>query len=184
VSGRKGIALGSLLVGAGLFAGVLIGRSSRPSGAGLDDPSWSSSRFGHELTDTTPGAAAPGEETAPPPVAEEPAMAPPPAPRVAAPPAAAAAAPVAPAPAEAPAPAAAAPAEPPAPEAALAVAPPAPPPPDPYLVRQGRVFNDEEITGSTWDVEDVSEYSVVPDREVTRSSFDDEDRSNYHPTGD
>jgi hypothetical protein len=60
---------------------------------------------------------------------------------------------------------------------------PPPPPPDPYLVRQGRVFDDNQITRSSFDEEDVSEYSVVPDREVTRSSFDDQDKLNEHPTG-
>jgi hypothetical protein len=59
-----------------------------------------------------------------------------------------------------------------------------PPPPDPYLVREGRVFADHDLTTSSWDEADVSEYTVVPDREVTRSSFDDADKLDEHPTGD
>jgi hypothetical protein len=50
-------------------------------------------------------------------------------------------------------------------------------------VRQGRVFDDNQVTSSSFDEEDVSEYSVVPDREVTSSSFDDQDKLDDHPTG-
>jgi hypothetical protein len=50
-------------------------------------------------------------------------------------------------------------------------------------VRQGRAFTEHQITSSSWDEQDVSEYSVVPDREITRSAFDDQDKLNEHPTG-
>jgi hypothetical protein len=66
---------------------------------------------------------------------------------------------------------------------ALAPTPAAPPPPDPNLVQQGRFFEGGQVAGSSFDEDDVSEYSVVPDHEVTGSSFDDEDRADYHPTG-
>ena len=45
------------------------------------------------------------------------------------------------------------------------------------LISQGRVFNQNEVVGSSFDEEDVTNY------EVTRSSFDDSDLINEHPTG-
>lgn len=182
MSGRRGLALSSVLVVAGLVVGVAIGRSTKHEPAQEDEePALASSRFTEELTDTTPIAAVPAPEPAPPPAAP---VAPPP---EAVAPVVTPAPPPAPAPAPA-APAAVAPPPPPPvveapPAPALAPAAPPPPPPDPYLVRQGRLFDDHQITGSSFDESDVSEYSVVPDREVTRSSFDDQDKVDDHPTG-
>jgi hypothetical protein len=182
VGGRRGLWLGSILVGVGLLAGVVIGRFTRSRGESVEEPPLSSSRFAGELTDTTPNAA-----PAPEPPAAEPAPPPPaptitPAPPVAAVPAATPDAGESPPADEAPP--AAAPPPPPVAEVPAPPAPAAPPEPDPYLVRQGRVFeSDDQITSSSWDEEDVSEYSVVPDHEVTSSSFDDQDRVNDHPTG-
>jgi hypothetical protein len=181
MGGRRGIALGSLLVGGGLVAGLLIGRATVPRTRNLAaEPPASSTRFHQELTDTTPLAALPVEE--PPAV--------PPTPSETRQPASTAPlAGVAPAPAKpaAPAPAPAAPPAPaPAPVTPPAAAPeaePAPPPPDPGLVSQGRVFNGDSVTSSSFDEADVTEYDPVPDHEVTRSSFDDEDRADSHPTG-
>jgi hypothetical protein len=178
---RRRLALGSLLIGAALVLGVLIGRatvspsSRQPAG----EPSAPSTRFHEELTDTTPLAAPFAEElSAPPPAQSE---APEPAvtaalPSAARPPVK----PAAPAPPPAAAPAAPAPA-PVTPPAATAAA--AAPPPDPGLVSQGRVFTGDSITSSSFDDEDVTEYDPVPDHEVTRSSFDDDDRVDSHPTG-
>jgi hypothetical protein len=204
VSGRRGFALGSILVGAGLLVGLAIGKSSRGPAEAPEEPAPASSRFTGELTETTPAAAPPpAAEIAPAPApAPPPATAPPPAmaPPVTAPivtpassPArapgspdagAVAAAPDAGAVAAAPDAGAAPEPTPPASAAAAPDAGAAPPPePDPYLVRQGRVFEDDQITSSSWDEADVSEYSVVPDREVTRSTFDDQDKIDEHPTG-
>jgi hypothetical protein len=185
VSGRRGFALGSVLVLAALIVGVAIGRSTKRESGSDEEPSLASSRFTDELTDTVPSAAAPAPEpeilpvevTAPRPAPAAPIVSPAPrplpAPARAAAPDAGAVAPPEPAPVAEPAP----------PPAATPAAVPAPPPPDPYLVRQGRAFDDGQITSSSWDEEDVSEYSVVPDREVTRSSFDDQDKVDDHPTG-
>jgi len=183
--GGRGVALGASLIGAGLLAGVLIGRSSvsRPTDdearAGDDEePALASSRSVEGFVDTTPLAA---EPEAQPPAVAAPAE---PAPAVTAPLVTPAPAPkAAPAPAAPKAPAPAPAAEPNSTPATPAASPPAPPP-DPRLVSQGRVFNDDAITSSSFDDEDVSEYDVVPDHEVTRSSFDDEDRVDRHPTGD
>jgi hypothetical protein len=69
----------------------------------------------------------------------------------------------------------------PSPELVAAVAealkPPPPPPPDPLLISEGRVFNQNSTVVSSFDDEDVTNYSV------TRSSFDDTDLINEHPTG-
>ena len=179
MGGRRGLALGSLLVGAGLLAGLLIGRSTVPSARNpAPEPPDTSTRFHQELTDTTPLGAAPQIEDLP---AAPPAQSETPQPAVTAPLASVAAPPAkpaAPAPPPAAAPAPAAPAPVTRPEAA-----PAPPPPDPGLVSQGRVFNGDSITSSSFDEADVTEYDPVPDHEVTRSSFDDEDRVDSHPTG-
>jgi hypothetical protein len=178
---RRGFALGSGLIAVGVL-GVAIGRSTKSAPKPIDEePSLASSRFADELTDTTPLAAEPAPEPAPP--AAEPAPAPAlTAPIVTpAPPAVAAPAPAPPPPAPAPV---APPAEPPPPPASAApAAPEPPPPPDPNLVQDGRAFTEGQITSSSWDEEDVKEYSVVPDREVTRSSFDQQDRIDEHPTG-
>jgi hypothetical protein len=180
VGGRKGLALGSILVAAGLSVGVAIGRSSKHAEPD-DELPLASTRFTEELTDTTPAAAELGGEIIAPPPA-------PPLPRAPARPV--------PAPTARPAPGAAGAAAPTIPDAGAPPAeePPAPQPPDaaaaapmpepdPYLVRLGRVFDDNQITSSSWDEDDVSEYSVVPDREVTSSSFDDQDKIDEHPTG-
>jgi hypothetical protein len=183
----RALALGSGLIGVGVIAGVLIARpTARPSteseapsaqaqgqGQQVDDEAPSRGRFAGELTDTTLGAAVAAEA---PPAAQAPQTAAPAVTPAPAAPSAADPAPAAPPPEPAPPAAAAAP---PAP-----AAPPEPPPPDPYLVRQGRAFDDAQITSSTFDEEDVSEYSVVPDREVTRSTFDDTDHVDEHPTGE
>jgi hypothetical protein len=179
VGGRRGFWFGSILVGAGLLAGVVIGRFTRSRGESPEELPLASSRFTEELTDTTPVAApAPEPEL---PAAEVPAA--PPGPTITPAPPSAAAAPDAGA-----APPAAEPPPSPEPAPPVVVAPAAdagaaPPERDPYLVRQGRVFDDDQVTSSSWDEEDVSEYSVVPDREVTSSSFDDQDKVNEHPTG-
>lgn len=182
MDGSKGIALGSALIGVGLLAGLAIGRSGKSAPAPSKDlPVASSSRFTGELTDTTPAAAPPSsvEEVPAPPRAARQITAPvvTAAPRAARP---AAAAP--PPDAGAPPPQIAEPAPPPPePEAVTPV--PVEPPPDPALVQRGRVFRNSEVTSSSFDEEDVSEYSVVPDHEVTTSGFDDADRVNEHPTG-
>jgi hypothetical protein len=178
VDGGKGIALGSALIGIGLLGGLVIGRSGKsPPPPSVALPAASSSRFTEELTDTTPTAVpAPPVEEAPAPPRQVTAPVVTPAPRAAKPVAAP------PADAGAPPPQAAAP-EPPPPEPAAAPPVPVEPPPDPALVQQGRVFKNSEITRSSFDDDDVSEYSVVPDHEVTSSSFDDDDRVNEHPTG-
>jgi hypothetical protein len=209
VSGRGFIALGSGLLGMGLLLGVLIGRARAPQpvpSVSVPAPPPPSarepSRFvaGRQFTETTPNAAPPTQW----PTAATPAQPPVPPqigrlPGRAQPPTAAQARPDG-----GTFDAAALDASPPLPEAGVipidagvafpdAAPPPAPeaapPPPDPNLVRQGRVFNERDITSSSWDDEDVSEYSVVPDRvvvpdrEVTRSTFDDQDLENDHPTG-
>jgi hypothetical protein len=178
VGGRRGFTLGSLLIGAGLLAGVWIGRSSvsKPLEPVDDEPSLASTRNVEELTETLP--VAPADEPAAPPtvgVAERP-------PATA--PVVTAAPPVAAPPAPAPPPVAPAPAEPAPVEPAPAVATPAVPAPDPSLVSQGRVFNRDSVTSSSFDEQDVTEYDPVPDHEVTSSSFDDDDRVDLHPTGD
>jgi hypothetical protein len=181
VGDRRGFALGSLLIGAGLL-GVVIGRSS-VSRSGADDnaPPVASKRVADELTDTTPVAAPPPEEMPPPALVAEPAPPTLTAPlfTTIAPPAKRAAPAAPPTPAAPPAPP---PAEPP-PAVAKVAEPPTPPWSDPDLVQQGRVFNANSITSSSFDEEDVTEYDLVPDHEVTRSSFDDEDRRDSHPTG-
>jgi hypothetical protein len=45
------------------------------------------------------------------------------------------------------------------------------------LISEGRVFNQNSVVVSSFDDEDVANYSV------TRSSFDDSDLINDHPTG-
>jgi hypothetical protein len=181
VTGRRGLALGSILVGFGLVVGIGVGRSTKHTEEAAQEPSLASSRFAGELTDTTPVAAVPVPEPEPASMAAPP---PPPAAAPTAPIVTAAPkpAPVAAAAPDAPAPPVAEP-EPPAPPATPEAVVAEPPPPDPNLVRQGRAFDNNEITSSSFDDEDVSEYSVVPDHEVTRSSFDDADRANEHPTG-
>jgi len=173
------MALGSLLIGVGSL-GVVIGRSSVDAPPAVEDdaPPVASTRVVDELTDTTPLAALPPEEP-PAPMAE-------PAPVLTAPLVTTAAPPPVPPAAAAPVPAAPPPAPAvvaPAPVFATPVAPP-PPAPDPGLVQQGRMFNTNAITSSSFDEEDVTEYDPVPDHEVTSSSFDEEDRRDSHPTGD
>jgi hypothetical protein len=178
VGGRRALALGSLLIGVGSL-GVVLGRSSVNRSPVVDEndaPPVASTRVADELTDTTPLAAVPPEEP-PAPIVE-------PAPAFTAPLVTTAAPP--PVPPAAPAPAPAAP--PPAP---AVVAPPpvlatpiAPAPPAPGLVQQGRFFDANAITSSSFDEDDVTEYDPVPDHEVTSSSFDDADRRDSHPTGD
>jgi hypothetical protein len=179
--------LGSVLVAAGLLAGVAIGRSTKSTKSNPTDvavePSPEPARFEGELTDTTPPPPPPAAEPEFPP---EPLAPPATAPPVTAPVVTPAAKPAPPAADVAAAPPAAAapalPAEPP-PPAAPAAAPLQEP--DPYLVRQGRLFDDNQITGSSFDESDVSEYSVIPDRgDITTSSFDDQDKVDEHPTGD
>src|SRR5882672_7099596 len=173
MGGRRGLVLASALVGVGLVGvGVLIGRSTAPALRRPDDePPAASTRFRGELTDTTPLA----EEVPPPPAQSEMLE-----PAVTAPVASAAPPSVKPAAPAPPPPAASAPAAAiaPAPASSLVATPATAPPPflDPGLVSQGRVFNGESITSSSFDEEDVTEYDPVPDHEVTRSSFDDEDR--------
>jgi hypothetical protein len=210
VSGRGFIALGSGLLGMGLLLGVLIGRSraphpvpSLPVSSAPPPSAREPSRFvaDRQFTETTPIAEQPTQW----PMAATPVQPSPPLlgrlPGRTQPPAAAQSRPDG-----GTFDAAALDASPPLPEAGVipfdagvafpdAAPPPAPqaapppPAPDPNLVRQGRVFNDSNITSSSWDEEDVSEYSVVPDRavvpdrEVTRSSFDVQDLENDHPTG-
>ena len=181
MGGSRGLAVGSLLIGVGLL-GVVIGRSSVDPPPVVDEndaPPVASTRVADELTDTTPLAALPPEEP-PAPVAEAAPALTAPLVTTAAPPAKPPVPPAAPAPTPAaPAPVVAAP----APVFATPVAPPALAP-DPGLVQQGRFFDTNAITSSSFDEEDVTEYDPVPDHEVTSSIFDEEDRRESHPTGD
>jgi hypothetical protein len=182
------LALGSLLVGSGLAAGVAIGRSS--SEHPTEKPIARRAVL-HELESPTSSPPRPYVATVPEPAPtsfEEELPAPP---VVVAPP------PAAPAPAGAP-PAAPAPAAPPAPPPPVATAPPPETVPPPPAVGEanmsgGRVFNGNSITSSSFDQEDVTNRELTrssfddadraPDVPLTRSSFDDQDVMDHHPTG-
>ncbi|MEA2698335.1 MAG: hypothetical protein QOI66_2606 [Myxococcales bacterium] len=200
VVGRGGIAFGLALIGAGLIAGVVIGRAS--VGGSHDklaiEPIGSTRALDH-LTDMTPAALPLVEETqSGVPAPTDQGLASVAAPTEASPPAAsppvaaAAAAPLATPKVSPPAPAAPDPVPPPT------ITTPVAPPPDPSASRN-RVVNPESITGSSFDQEDMTESHPVTDHDVTRSAwddednvpsraitysrFDDEDATDNHPTG-
>jgi hypothetical protein len=181
------LAIGSLLVGAGVVVGVAIGRSSveRP-------PERSAARRRiHEVAERAPvarptafaepPAAPPSEVSAPEPLAfvPPPGLAPPP--------------PGTPSPVPSqqglPSPAP----SPPPPVVMSSPQPMGTPSPQDTTPSRGRVFNGASITSSSFDQEDVTDREVTrsswddadraPDEPLTRSSFDDQDVTDHHPTG-